>query len=434
MVALAILTFYGSLVPSTTKPQTGACRQLPFTIIPHAGPSATDPAMASPPAIPKLTESNYAEWAPQMKNALRAQLVWGIVQGREREPAAEELKEPFFARQDFATSQIFLTCDSAIQQKIGDIDDPVELWNFLKTNSEKAALVDEYRLRKQLYSIEFVECGSVAAYVEKIQNTIDGINTCNPDEPVGPGQHCFVLCDGLPAEWLPFIEELHKAGKTSRNPADLIKQFLSYEGKLNLEKEKEKEKEREEEEFPVHPSPSTPNNPPPAQEIPPTPIDPSLPKRSKLETHDIANLAMSFRYTHSNRHFPPGLYESTPVSSFAVTTNRIEEIYPELCRRIYINDRKSKLIAGNEAVGDIYIYIKPYCPPAGEPSRGSMHQGNQGSKLQTRKLLLAWIFENEDWREQLLDNFWDFPGSGEVPPYILEVEYKEGGYHFLTPF
>ncbi|KAI5849328.1 hypothetical protein DFP73DRAFT_582950 [Morchella snyderi] len=434
--------------------------------------------------MPKLTISNYSTWAPLMKNLLKINLIWGLVQGREGTPSlssgsSRQEMEHFHMRQDLATSQIFLNCDSEVQAKIADFDDPAELWQCLKDMSEKAVMVDEYWLRKKLYSIEVGECGSVAAYVGLIQDTINLINTCNPKEPIGPAQHCFVLCDGLSAEWLPFIGELHRAGKTCRKPEELIKLFLEHEVQLNREKEMEKERKRSEV-APVPPEPERVQERSPVRESPPEPVPEPVQAggsggerggwevpvaepapeaarnilvRSRHRFFNIRDTKVNFYYAHPSSSI---LYNACySIPAFRVITDHIHELYPELCRQIYTNDRRNKVIIGNEEVGDVAIYIKSSTGEHGggdTTDSGSGSTANCGSSATSvdyssttklgseegstppastseavveKKKLIDWIFETPGWKQLLLDSFWEFPGGNGTPTYTLEVEYED---------
>lgn len=385
---------------------------------------------AAPPLleIPKLTKTNYAVWSPLMKNLLKLHLLWGLVDGREPAPTATtppDEAEHYHLRRDLATSQIFLHCDATVQAQISDLEDPRELWRFLRDQSDRAAMVDEFFLRKRLYNVDLGECGGVAAYVGAIQDTINLIEACNPREPVGPAQHCFVLCDGLPDEWLPFIGELHRSGKTCRRPEELIKLFLEHEAELN--------RRREPEPVPVPvPVPEVQLPPPPPPPPPPAQAvreeaEPVTLVRSRGRFHSLADTSVSFYYTHpqSSVHFRA----CYGVPAASVVTGHIHVLYPELCRLIYINDRRSAFIAGKQQVGDVALYIRPTAAAAAAAGDDD-EEGEEeapvcggGAGGESRRLV-DWLLETPDWRQVLLDRLWEFPG-GEGPSYVLEVRYEE---------
>lgn len=71
------------------------------------------------------------------------------------------------------------------------------------------------------------------------------------------------------------------------------------------------------------------------------------------------------------------------------------------------------------------------CGGAADPGSEEGSPSPASETVVEKKKFLDWIFETPDWRQLLLDNFWEFPGGNGGPTYTLEVEYEESKYSFL---
>jgi hypothetical protein len=102
-------------------------------------------------SAPKLSETNYKQWAVQMKLLLQKEGLWSIVDGRNKAPNsanAEKLLE-WEDKRDQALATILLEMTPKIQSKYISAIDPAELWKQLETDLKDKSTAHAERPRRE---------------------------------------------------------------------------------------------------------------------------------------------------------------------------------------------------------------------------------------------------------------------------------------------
>ena len=83
--------------------------------------------------IKPLSNSNYPEWAGEMKAWLMRNGLWRLVSGKETKPKQAEDAEAWEAKADKAAGEIYLMVEN--DQRVhfqGAEEDPIQMWQHLE--------------------------------------------------------------------------------------------------------------------------------------------------------------------------------------------------------------------------------------------------------------------------------------------------------------
>jgi hypothetical protein len=118
------------------------------------------------------------------------------------------------------------------------IVDPAELWDPVKRDYLEELQRGRYYLRNDLTAPELQECGSVDAYVTKIQNLLDQYKLgSNNKESIGAQEQVFCLFDGLSEGGdsdveLRLIQDELETDDWYNQPTTIIKKLKNRESEL----------------------------------------------------------------------------------------------------------------------------------------------------------------------------------------------------------
>jgi hypothetical protein len=122
------------------------------------------------------------------------------------------------------------------------IVDPAELWDAVKRDYLEELQRGRYYLRNDLASPKLQECGSVDAYVTKIQNLLDQYKLgSNNKESIGAQQQVFCLFHGIPegGDWdveLRLIQDKLETDDWYNQHTTIIKKLKNRESELRKAK------------------------------------------------------------------------------------------------------------------------------------------------------------------------------------------------------
>ena len=121
-------------------------------------------------SIIHLKGKNYPTWNVQCQMALMKEVLWGIVQGTEANPGADnaEQLDKFNNRWDKAQTITVLAIDPSLLFLIGDPVSLVAVWKKLTDQFQKKTWANKLHLRKRLYYLRLKEGGSVQEHIKTL--------------------------------------------------------------------------------------------------------------------------------------------------------------------------------------------------------------------------------------------------------------------------
>jgi hypothetical protein len=175
--------------------------------------------------IKKFDGKNYKSWAYNMKMMLnREQCKW-IIDRTEFAPpgptaavpvdldedgkpipgtgsagaAASTAYTDFTYRVWEALRLISQSLEESIQSNYMEIEDPADLWDAVKRDYVVELQRGQYYIRTDLNAVKLIDCGSVDAYVAKIQDLLDQYKLGSEGgDSIGVKEHVFYLVRGIP--------------------------------------------------------------------------------------------------------------------------------------------------------------------------------------------------------------------------------------------
>jgi hypothetical protein len=214
--------------------------------------------------IKKFDGKNYKSWAYNMKLLLNRERCKGIVDRWEVPPAGptaavpaelDEAGKPISgtgcagsaASQAFtdytfrfweALRLIYQSLEENIQSNYMSIEHPADLWDAIKRDYVEKLQRGQYYVRNDLIAVKLEDCGSVDAYVTKIQNLLDQYKLGSQDnDSLGVKEHVFYIIHSIPegGDWdvvLRFIHDKLEAEGWNKEPAKIIKLLQNREAEL----------------------------------------------------------------------------------------------------------------------------------------------------------------------------------------------------------
>ena len=121
-------------------------------------------------SIIHLEGKNYPTWKVKCQMALIEEGLWGIVQGTEANPGADNAERlaKFNYRWDNTLAIIVLAIDMSLLFLIGDPVSPVAVWKKLADQFQKKTWANKLHLRMRLYSLVLKEGGSVQEHIKTL--------------------------------------------------------------------------------------------------------------------------------------------------------------------------------------------------------------------------------------------------------------------------
>ena len=156
--------------------------------------------------IKPLSNSNYPEWAGEMKASLMRNGLWRLVSGKETKPRDDEAAASWETKAEKAAGEIYLMVEN--DQRVhfrGSEEDPVEMWKLLeeahlskKPGARFNAYDDLFSIRKQ----DDETLVNLGVRIEKAMQTIQNLRTPefsieNLDEEL----QCMAMIRALPDEY-----------------------------------------------------------------------------------------------------------------------------------------------------------------------------------------------------------------------------------------
>jgi transposase InsO family protein len=118
------------------------------------------------------------------------------------------------------------------------IEDPADLWDAVKRDYVEELQRGQYYVRNDLTALKLEDCGSVDAYVAKIQDLLDQYKLGSEDnDSIGVKEHVFYLVHGIPegGDWdveLRLIQNKLPTEGWNKEPAKISKMLQNREAEL----------------------------------------------------------------------------------------------------------------------------------------------------------------------------------------------------------
>jgi hypothetical protein len=175
---------------------------------------------------PLTRGGDYLEWKFQMNHQLRTISAWTICTGEEEEPIRPSATadrytkkdwKDYIARNDIAIATINLGLSTELSRKYDDAgkaDDPQTLWDAIEADQNRHIKLNVNHLREEIFAVKLEDCGSVDAYVTKIDNIIMQIRSTGTK--FSDDDKHFHLMHGIPKnnDWRAF--------KVAINASDIL--------------------------------------------------------------------------------------------------------------------------------------------------------------------------------------------------------------------
>ena len=190
--------------------------------------------------IKPLSNSNYPEWAGEMKAWLMRNNLWRLVSGKEKQPSEEEKSITWEEKAEKAAGEIYLMVEN--DQRVhfrGSEDDPVKMWNLLEAAHLSKKAGARFNAYDNLFSIRKQEDENLVTLgvrIEKAMQTIQNLRTPgftiqNLDEEL----QCMALIRALPDEYRHLSSSLLLINKLDK--VTILEAFRSEE--LNRQRQSE---------------------------------------------------------------------------------------------------------------------------------------------------------------------------------------------------
>jgi hypothetical protein len=105
-------------------------------------------------------------------------------------------------RRDASSAQITYYLPSELCKNYEDegiTENPKLLWDKIENDQKSSMVLNVNHLRAQLYEIKLSDCGSVGAYIGKIQSSSEKIAMVG--QTIADTERYFHILHGLPEEW-----------------------------------------------------------------------------------------------------------------------------------------------------------------------------------------------------------------------------------------
>ncbi|KAA8903381.1 hypothetical protein FN846DRAFT_908120 [Sphaerosporella brunnea] len=128
--------------------------------------------------------------------------------------------------------------EESIQSNYMDIERPADLWDAVKRDYVEELQRGQYYVRNDLTATKLEDCGSIDAYIAKIQDLLDQYKLgSEANDSIGVKEHVFYLVHGIPesGDWdveLRLIQNKLHTECWNKEPAKIIKMLQNREAEL----------------------------------------------------------------------------------------------------------------------------------------------------------------------------------------------------------
>jgi hypothetical protein len=190
--------------------------------------------------IKPLSNSNYPEWAGEMKAWLMRNGLWKLVSGKETKPKIEETLYVWETKAERAAGEIYLMVEN--DQRVhfrGSEENPVEMWKLLEAAHLSKRPGARFNAYDDLFSIRKQDDESLVNLGVKIEKAMQNIqNLRTPGfsiENLDEELQCMAMIRALPDEYRHLSSSLLLVDKLDK--ATILQAFRSEE--LNRQRQAE---------------------------------------------------------------------------------------------------------------------------------------------------------------------------------------------------
>ena len=178
-------------------------------------------------SIIHLKGKNYPTWKVQCQMALLKEGLWGIVQGTEANPGADNAEQlaEFNYRWDKALTILVLAIDPSLLFLIGDPVSPVPVWEKLADQFQKKTWANKLHLRKRLYSLRLEEGGSVQEHIKTLTEIFNKLSVVG--DVITDEDHIVHLLASLPDSYNVLVTALEASEEVPK--MEIVTEGLLHE-------------------------------------------------------------------------------------------------------------------------------------------------------------------------------------------------------------
>ena len=125
-----------------------------------------------------LNGSNYPTWKVQCQMVLIKDGLWSIVSSSEHssDPSEADRYAKFVARRGRVLAIVVLSIEPSLLYLIGDLEDPVIVWQKLSDQFQKKTWANKLELRRKLYSLRLKGGDSVQEHIKSMTEVFDTLS------------------------------------------------------------------------------------------------------------------------------------------------------------------------------------------------------------------------------------------------------------------
>jgi len=135
--------------------------------------------------IPLLTQTNYNQWADNMKDWLQMHGLWRLVEGREKKPVTSDVEklEKWELKCDKAAGAIRSTISHELKVHIRDCeDDPCLIWSTIKSTFIQQRSGPRFNAYHDLLAIQKLQDESLDSMINRVDQQIRTIKSLTPSK------------------------------------------------------------------------------------------------------------------------------------------------------------------------------------------------------------------------------------------------------------
>jgi len=181
--------------------------------------------------IQKLGQSNYNQWSGEMQAWLRANQLWQLVSGQKKRPEVDEHSKSRESQQDKqdawddkaekAAGWIYLMVEPSQTVHLkGKEDDPVAIWNTLKSVHLQQRPGARFNAYDDLFSIRKLEEESLQSLANRVDAAMQQIQNLRPKDftldKLDEELLCMAMIRSLPEDYSHFVSTLMLSDKLDK--------------------------------------------------------------------------------------------------------------------------------------------------------------------------------------------------------------------------
>lgn len=160
--------------------------------------------------IEKLNGTNYQSWKFNVKLLLMQKELWGIVDGSDPEPSADEtedLRRRYRTRSDKAYSIIALNVSISLQVHIVNTCHPKEAWSILEKQFSFVSITQLVRLTRKFYAASMEEGDDLLQHLTEMTQLAQNLRDLK--EEISSKKFATVILGSLPSSYETFVTSLN---------------------------------------------------------------------------------------------------------------------------------------------------------------------------------------------------------------------------------